>query len=763
MSSYILRRRMWHQCLVDMSSEMRLPDAVLAEQLLLSANLGHDHQLMIRTAVQGELAYDGVADQLLAQHGKLHERASRRTNHHGASHPRDRHRGGGNNNYYKKYVSKQWSRTGYAAYDQDYIENDDEDNGYNDGDTDYPPEEMDIMEQQIGYYVEEGVDLEDPDEAEYTADILQAEAEAFYAKKGAASSKGGGFRPPSQRQFQVSGSLSLEERRQKIASLKSRTTCRRCGQTGHWSGDSVCPATKGQGKKGKPRPGSGSGTSHTPPSNPKGGEKSGGGKQRTVYFSIREDGNFQPTAHLAYRTPQGRGFHAVPPPSNVNEAREESPRGSEWSIVPGEQRAHWQDIAPATDRELPVPGRPLTQNDLEEIMLQHALGRVNMDVDEEPHDALPVPAQPLFLADRYAHEELTAWRTQGPQPNRSPEARGSPGLQPQEVVSPEPCNHERTTTKGSNAHFRQVRCLDCGVLLERKKMEGSTPTRSAPANEGDLCSHHRVSWKGTNGNCWRTTCLDCGMVRTGTVTSRRSDTLPERSMATGNTSMLATSGSERESVRLTKTEALHVVDSFSTAVHQRLSEVSEDTWVETKVLVEALVMGALFTANMGAAIAPRDSSSSTTRIGTSSTPGSSLPQQPPGRQSQSDVLWFQTAQEIGRWRVSEGKYKNQIAYNAYQDVSYRDWVINSRSINEKSSKGMKQLKLKLIEIQRWEGLHGLLFTDAELGREHRAIMALHDEEDDAPAGNEGDLVAVLDTGCNTTCHAEIAGFKSTSW
>ena len=77
MSSYILRRRMWHQCPVDVSAEMRLPDAFLAEQLLLSANLGHDHQLMIRTAVHGELTYQNVADQLLAQRGKIHEREAR--------------------------------------------------------------------------------------------------------------------------------------------------------------------------------------------------------------------------------------------------------------------------------------------------------------------------------------------------------------------------------------------------------------------------------------------------------------------------------------------------------------------------------------------------------------------------------------------------------------------------------------------------------------------------------------------------------------
>ena len=125
---------------------MALPDMVLAEQLLASAAISHDHQLLVRTALKGEITFDAVAEELIAQH------------------------------------------------------------------------------------------------------VMQAEQEAYFAKKGAG--KGKGFRQPPARQFQVTGSLSLEERRAKVAALKARTTCRRCGARGHWSGDPTCPHTKG-GKKGK--------------------------------------------------------------------------------------------------------------------------------------------------------------------------------------------------------------------------------------------------------------------------------------------------------------------------------------------------------------------------------------------------------------------------------------------------------------------------------------------------------------------------------
>ena len=36
--------------------------------------------------------------------------------------------------------------------------------------------------------------------------------------------------------------LTLEERKRKVAKLKERTICRKCGKRGHWQGDDGCPA-----------------------------------------------------------------------------------------------------------------------------------------------------------------------------------------------------------------------------------------------------------------------------------------------------------------------------------------------------------------------------------------------------------------------------------------------------------------------------------------------------------------------------------------
>ena len=59
--------------------------------------------------------------------------------------------------------------------------------------------------------------------------------------------------------------LSVEEHKQKLKELKAKTKCLRCGQTGHWSGDPICPKgrsaqpegkgkSKNEGKDAKPPP-----------------------------------------------------------------------------------------------------------------------------------------------------------------------------------------------------------------------------------------------------------------------------------------------------------------------------------------------------------------------------------------------------------------------------------------------------------------------------------------------------------------------------
>ena len=126
MATYVLRRRTWYRCLTDCSEDMKLPDLVLAEQLLACSNLSTDHQLLVRTALKGEVTFDAVADELVAQHGRTHERERRA-----------HHKGGGAKHGNRGWTTttRSWRPSGYMAdgnYDttEDYEDVEHTDDGY---------------------------------------------------------------------------------------------------------------------------------------------------------------------------------------------------------------------------------------------------------------------------------------------------------------------------------------------------------------------------------------------------------------------------------------------------------------------------------------------------------------------------------------------------------------------------------------------------------------------------------------------------------
>jgi len=86
---------------------------------------------------------------------------------------------------------------------------------------------------------ENGLGLYNDEACALAAESLQLEHEAYLPRGHGKGKRHGGFQP--HRHFDISGSVSLQEREARLAQLKSRTECRRCGAKGHWSGDAACP------------------------------------------------------------------------------------------------------------------------------------------------------------------------------------------------------------------------------------------------------------------------------------------------------------------------------------------------------------------------------------------------------------------------------------------------------------------------------------------------------------------------------------------
>ncbi len=241
MSSYVSRRRAWWSALQGLDSNLKIPDMILAEQILTNCGLTDDQKLMIRTVLQGTFNVDKVCEELLSQHPHIHDRERGRG--HGF------HGGKGKGKPWKKNPWKsgfsrgyhaeteadeeEWdtssqSLTGYtAAYETENEYQDDELYGYEAQHYESWSEENedDFLVMSFAMLSDGGLDLQSEEACAYAAECFQLEHEAYLVRH---KGKGKGFNGfGQQRQFDITGSVSFQERKARLAQLKAKTECRR--------------------------------------------------------------------------------------------------------------------------------------------------------------------------------------------------------------------------------------------------------------------------------------------------------------------------------------------------------------------------------------------------------------------------------------------------------------------------------------------------------------------------------------------------------
>ncbi|CAE7337929.1 unnamed protein product [Symbiodinium sp. KB8] len=161
MSTYTMRRRSWYAMLTDLDSEIKLPELLLAEQILMNAGVTEEHLLMIKTSLGQIITVDGVCNELLNQHGNIPQRENKAKV------------GGGPSCYADAGGNEDWYDYTGEAY------------------TDYGDQGCDTHSPSLGGYEDEtasgdlgseghGIlehEYEEAEEsAEHAADIIQAEA-----------------------------------------------------------------------------------------------------------------------------------------------------------------------------------------------------------------------------------------------------------------------------------------------------------------------------------------------------------------------------------------------------------------------------------------------------------------------------------------------------------------------------------------------------------------------------------------------------------
>ena len=733
--------------------------------------------------------------------------------------------------------------TGYTAYE------DDVDTAYNteetygqDWETEYDEDEEGYLVMSFALLCDDGLDFQNDEACALAAESLQLEQEAYMLRAQGKGKGHSGFR--GERQFDVKGSVSFHERKARLAQLKSRTECRRCGQKGHWSGDSVCPkgGRKGGGKKSN---------RSSPTSSPTASGKHGGNgknyKPRAVYFSMAEDEKATTqgprVAMMAYRGARPKassGGRAIPPPECLNAAPTtsmSSPTASSHSssmamaaapismlssLIPsiasnpdalpdreaierawrmqqavrqevGEQEGQgaggddgalqaqldeaksaddvrvagalqalaWMEVDEEAGREgeVPIPqpsnlmvthfplvGTPERQRHLDRFLelvdqshpdwtdafnerwnefypghvmfVDSDLLNFNRWQDKatkgepklpEPQSALEDAPQRDIVAGGTSEVRTSSRVTPSAAPSTSTTTSPPPAPSMAPSAAAGECLHQRTTKKGTNKHVEMVTCLDCHCVISKVKKtltaEAAPPRQPVDPQLQAECPHTRVTWRGSNAFQWRRTCRDCGHMTCGY--NGAAGPRPVIQQGEPSPGPVGAPGRAEEVGGFTVEQMKNI---FQTCHVVSCVKAMENP--------SQVLSGAQLHRILDAVVASTQAQTSTVA-------------QPPVQLARPRGYLPQ-----GGKLLNFGEFKGRTFEDVYRNNKpYVDWCENAE--RPSSCKGLKEFVAYCKDMKRGEAV---------------GFMALEDAEE--PAAMEDHLIAVLDLGCNRTCHGD---------
>ena len=235
MTSCISRRRRWWTLVHEMDNTLELGDTVQGSMMLEQAGLSRFEQNMVLTYTKGQRTMTAIAEALLEQHYDVHHRGRETPTPTGNSSPPNRWRRRDTTRAYLAEAEPIKELFDITAYGEEGISDD------YDGEQD-ETEEDEIHETDLAAL--QGNLGEDPEADDALAEALQLDAVAMVAWQrfnGKVKGKGKGkIKGKGQGKYKCNN-LSLEQRKKRLAELKSRTNCQACGARGHWAGDDTCP------------------------------------------------------------------------------------------------------------------------------------------------------------------------------------------------------------------------------------------------------------------------------------------------------------------------------------------------------------------------------------------------------------------------------------------------------------------------------------------------------------------------------------------
>ena len=497
MTQYVSRRLRCWKLLKELDPEIELSEGHRADMLLELAGLDRHEKIMVQASVNNARTFDRIADALILQHPRIHQKESRRTS--AGKGTSSKGKGKGGKGYFRRKYKGQGKGYGHTAniaddwygdypdaLDQGSWNENDEHEDYEEDDGDpaaaYIAGSDDEDEEEV-YEEEDEVDIEDPVEAsellslafladaEGYVDHLDQDADSaaayiqesttafmtFNKGKRKGSSKG-------RKGYPVRAStLTIEDRKAKLKVLKSRTNCKDCGRRGHWRGDPDCTMKKDSS-------GSQTGSKH---------------RSVRVTLNLREDysgctrrsrhtQDFEcPDKQACVAARSKAGAEVPPPPTPVAVRRAAATR----TVPVAKASSSTGSTGSEPSFTVGVFAGTSFRNVHEKYPAQYIKMKTALQKGKGP---LP-PEQEMFV--KWVDETTAVGY---------PDAEG--------------CTHERVSHAGSSARYKRYTCLNpsCGVSWSEE--------RDIPTEDPDICPHLRVDHRGSSKGQLRTYCKDCGTV-----------------------------------------------------------------------------------------------------------------------------------------------------------------------------------------------------------------------------------------------------------
>ena len=271
MLSYVSRRRRWWKLLKTLDGSIELSEPMRVELLLELSGLSRQEIIVIKACAPDARSFESVAATLVEQYSGVHLREGRSLgqpnlrnsgNLQSKSSRPSGYRPKGKGKTYRAYTADAWYEED-PIYEEDQEQEEDfHEASYQVFDEDtapgYPEDPEGDGEDYEDYELSESEaialncleELEESSEAGHAVQLQLAAHAAFGKAKGKGKGKSKKGKGKGKGKV-VRSHLTLEQRRDKLKSLKAKSKCMRRGALGHWAGDPECKFPSQGGGKGK--------------------------------------------------------------------------------------------------------------------------------------------------------------------------------------------------------------------------------------------------------------------------------------------------------------------------------------------------------------------------------------------------------------------------------------------------------------------------------------------------------------------------------